>query len=327
MKILYVGGTGDISFDCVHESVKSGHEVWVFNRGNSNAGLPKETNFITGDFEDDKSYAQIATEGFEVVCQFRAFGYDKVQRDIELLAGKVKQYVFISTASAYQKPVDVQYITEATPLVNPYWGYSRAKIKCEDVLTSQRDLPWTIMRPSHTTRDRLVTAMGEGDLVASRMLRGKPVVVQGDGTSLWTVTASADFAPPFVKLLGNAKAIGEAFHLTDDRAWTWNTLYHELARALNVAPQIVHVPTATLVKYNPDWEGPLWGDKSWSVQFDNAKIKSVVGDFTCDTPLDTFMADRVAAFQARGGVQQDFDAALDALFDRIAADQMAVGSG
>ncbi|MEM7627097.1 MAG: NAD-dependent epimerase/dehydratase family protein [Planctomycetota bacterium] len=324
MKVLYVGGTGQISFDCVHESVRAGHETWVFNRGNSNAGLPSEVRFITGDFEDDAAYGVIAEHGFDVVCQFRVFGTDKLRRDIDLLAGKIGQYVFISSASAYQKPVTVQFITEDVPLENPYWEYSRNKAACEALLGGQSALPWTIVRPSHTSRDMLIDAMGGGDRVAARMLRGQPVVVHGDGTSLWTVTASADFAPPFVKLLGNDVAFGEDFHLTADHAYSWNTLYTALGAALGVTPDLVHVPTATLVKYHPDWEGPLWGDKSWSAQFDNRKIKSVVGDFVCGTALDRFMADRVAAFRRRGGADAAVDAEMDALFDRIAADQRSL---
>ncbi len=330
MKVLYVGGTGQISFDCVHESVRAGHETWVFNRGNSNHGLPAETHFITGDFDDDAAYAKVADMGFDVVCQFRVFGTAKLQRDLDLFQDKVGQYVFISTASAYHKPVTVQFITEDVPLVNPYWEYSRKKADCEALLRGSEGLPWTIVRPSHTSRDRLVTGMGEGDAVASRMLRGLPVVMHGDGTSLWTATASKDFAPPFVKLLGNERALGEDFHLTADHAHAWNSFYRTLAEVLGVTPDLAYVPTATLVKYRPDWEGPLWGDKSWSAQFDNSKIKSVVGDFRCDTTLEAFTAERVAAFrdrmQAASGPEAMVDPALDALFDRIAAEQNALGS-
>lgn len=329
MKVLYVGGTGQISFDCVHESVRAGHEVWVFNRGNSNDGLPAETNFITGDFEDEAGYAELPGRvpgaGFDVVCQFRVFDETKLQRDLDMWAGKTGQYVFISTASAYHKPVRRQFITEDVPLVNPYWEYSRKKAACEALLTAQDKLSYTIVRPSHTSRDMLITAMGEGDLLASRMLRGLPVVVPGDGTSLWTMTAAKDFAPPFVKLLGHQKSRGEDFHLTADHAYAWNTIYAALGEALGVTPELVHVPTATLIKFNPDWEGPLWGDKAWSAQFDNSKIKSVVGEFACDTSLEIFTAERVAAFHRRGGADAAIDAESDALFDRIAAAQRGLG--
>ena len=334
MKVLYVGGTDQISIDCVHESVRAGHETWVLNRGNSNDGLPAETKFIICDFEDDTAYAQIADLGFDVVCQFRVFGVDKLQRDIDLLAGKIGQYVLISSASAYQKPVTCQFITEDVPLVNPYWEYSRNKAACEALLREQWNANsggnsggagWTIVRPSHTSRDMLITALSEHDQLAERMLAVKPVILPGDGTSLWTITAAKDFAPPFVKLLGNENALGEAFHLTDDRAYAWNTIYAALGEALGVTPDIVHVPTATLVSFNPHWEGPLWGDKSWSAQFDNTKIKSVVGEFSCPTPLAQFTGDRVAEFRERrsvtplSGIDQQ-----DVLFDRIVEKQRGI---
>ncbi len=325
MKILYVGGTGEISFDCVHESVRAGHEVSVFNRGNHNAGLPEAVTFLTGDFEDDASYRQVAEQRFDVVCQFRVFDVDKLQRDLDLLTGKVGRYVFISTASAYEKPVRHLPITEDVPLINPHWEYSRKKADCEALLRGQSALRWTIVRPSHTSRQNLITAIGGGDLLASRMLRGKPVVVHGDGTSLWTITAASDFAPPFVKLLTADAALGQAYHLTADHAYPWRQIYGAAAAALGVEADIVGVPSDTLIRYDPDWEGPLWGDKAWSVQFDNSKIKAVVGDFKCDTPLERFMADRVANFHARGGPDLPIDPTLDALFDRICDTQSRLG--
>ena len=326
MKVLYVGGTGQISFDCVHETVRAGHETWVFNRGQSNAGLPPEVRTLTGDFNDDAAYAAVADGKFDVICQFRVFDTEALQRDLDLLHGHVGQYVFISTASAYQKPVAVQRITEDVPLDNPHWEYSRKKADCETLLQSQTALPWTIVRPSHTSRDGLIDPVGRGDFTAARMLQNKPVLLPGDGTSLWTLTAARDFAPPFVRLFGNPRARGEAFHLTADHAYAWNTIYAAMGRALGVTPDVVHVPTATLIKYHPDWEGPLWGDKSWSVQFDNTKIKSVVGAFDCPTTLDTFMTDRVAAFRARGGAAAAAQPEMDVLFDRIATDQRALGT-
>lgn len=325
MKILYVGGSGEISFDCVHESVRAGHDVAVFNRGQHNAGLPESVTFLTGDFQNDADYAQIADHGFDVVCQFRVFDPDQLDRDLALLTGKVGRYVFISSASAYQKPVASLPITEDVPLINPFWEYSRKKARCEDKLTAQSDLPWTIVRPSHTSRTQLITAIGGGDLFASRLLRGKPVIVHGDGTSLWTITAAADFAPPFVKLLTADAALGQAFHLTSDHAYPWRQIYLAAAHALGVEPDIVGVPSDTLVACNPDWEGPLWGDKSWSVTFDNAKLKAVVGDFDCPTTLEQFMADRVQNFLDRGGADLPIDPQTDALMDRIAEMQQRLG--
>ncbi|MEM9882665.1 MAG: NAD-dependent epimerase/dehydratase family protein [Planctomycetota bacterium] len=327
MKILYVGGNGQISFDCVHESVRAGHETWVFNRGNANAGLPPEVSYLRGDFDDDAQYTPIADEHFDVVCQFRVFTPQQLKRDLDLLTGKVGRYVFISSASAYRKPVEVQFITEDVPLDNPHWAYSRDKAACEALLRTHGDgrpgspLPWTVVRPSHTSRDMLITALGEHDLLASRLLRGKPVVVPGDGTSLWTVTDSQQFAPPFVRLLTADAALGEAFHLTSDRAYAWRTLYHATARALGVEAELVGVPTDTLVAAHPAWAGPLWGDKAWSAQFDHTKIRAVVGDLGAPPSLEAFVGGRVAAARERMAREDplatDRAAALDRLFDRL----------
>jgi nucleoside-diphosphate-sugar epimerase len=325
MKVLFVGGTGQISFDCVHESVRVGHDVWVFNRGNSNAGLPETVSFIVGDFDDDAVYGQIAGMGFDVICQFRVFTPEQMQRDVQLLAEHVGQYIFISSASAYQKPAPHYVITEEMPLLNPFAAYSRDKTACERVLREQDALAYTIVRPSHTSRTKFTTAMGEGDLAASRMLRGKPIVVPGDGTSLWTITRAVDFAPPFVRLFGRSEAMGEAFHLTSPNAYDWNHIYAAIGKSLGCQPDLVHVPSDTLVKYNPEWQGALLGDKTYSVLFDNSKIKAVVGEFDCNPSLDDFMAALAADFLGRGGDKEPVDAATDALYDRIAADQRALG--
>jgi nucleoside-diphosphate-sugar epimerase len=325
MKVLFVGGTGQISFDCVHESVRVGHDVWVFNRGNSNAGLPETVSFIAGNFDDDAVYGQIAGMGFDVICQFRVFTPEQMQRDVQLLAENVGQYIFISSASAYQKPAPHYVITEEMPLVNPFAAYSRDKAACERVLREQDALAYTIVRPSHTSRTKFTTAMGEGDLAASRMLRGKPIVVPGDGTSLWTITRAVDFAPPFVRLFGRSEAMGEAFHLTSPNAYDWNHIYAAIGKSLGCQPDLVHVPSDTLVKYNPEWKGALLGDKTYSVLFDNSKIKAVVGEFDCNPSLDDFMAALAADFLGRGGDKEPVDAATDALYDRIAADQRAMG--
>ena len=326
MKVLYIGGTGQISFDCVHESVKAGHDTWVFNRGNSNDGLPPETRFLIGDMHDDDAYRQIVDEGFDVICQFRVFDVDAMERDLRFFTGHCKQYVFISSASAYHKPVGAFPITEDVPLHNPFWEYSRKKAACEERLAGQSDLPWTIVRPSHTSRDKLTTAMGEGDLAARRMLAGKPIVVPGDGTSLWTITHSRDFAPPFVKLLSNDRALGEAFHLTSDHAYPFDMIYAEIGRALGVEAELVHVPSETLIRYHPGWEGALLGDKTYTVMFDNRKIKGVVGDFDCPTTLEGFMRDVVAASRERiDGPGGGGEGKMDALFDQIINDQRALG--
>jgi uncharacterized protein YbjT (DUF2867 family) len=319
VRILYIGGTGEISFDCIHESVRLGADVSVFNRGNRNAGLPAACHVITGDVTDDATYGRLAGEGFDVVCQFRLFTPAEIDRDIALFTGHCGQYVFISSASAYQKPVRSLPITERTPLGNPYWAYSRAKAEMEARLTRQRALPFTIVRPSHTYRTKMPTPLG-GEV--SRLLRGEPVVVHGDGESLWTVTHASDFARPFARLLGDPRTLGEAYHITHDRQWSWNEIFESIAAALGVtSPELVHVATDTLVRYNRDWTGPLLGDKAPSVAFDNSKVKAVVGEFDC----------LIDPWRGMAMVARDYPpsaaplADLDALYDRIIREQRSLG--
>ena len=324
MRVLYIGGTGQISFDCIHESVRAGHEVYVYNRGNNNEGLPEAVTFIKGDIFDDEAYFKLAEHNFDVICQFHLFNVEALKRDIELFSGHCDQYVFISSASAYHKPVHHHVITEAVPLENPYWEYSRNKARMEDVL-SQSALPYTIVRPSHTARTHFPSNLDDGDTNAVRMLAGKPILVPGDGTSLWTLTHAQDFAPPFVKLLGNDDALNDYFHLTSDKAYMWNEIHYAVARALGVEARLEHVATDTLLRYNPDWTGPLRGDKMWSVTFDNSKLKNVVGDFSCDTSLDDFMTRIKPYFEARAAHYQP-DEAHEALLDKIIAEQKQLGS-
>lgn len=321
MRILFIGGSGEISFECIHESVRLGHEVSVFNRGANNAGLPDTCRFITGDVEDDIAYGRLARKEFDVVCQFRLFTPDAMRRDLALFGGHCGQYVFISSASVYAKPVRNLPITESTPLHNPHWAYSRAKAEMEALLQAQSALPFTIVRPSHTYRARFPTPLG-GEV--SRIMRGKPVVVHGDGESLWTLTHARDFARPFARLLGAPAAIGEAFHITGDRAWPWNEIYEAIAAALDVRTlRFVHVASDTLVRYRADWEGPLHGDKSASVLFDNRKVKSVVGDFA--SPIDLWEGMRLVAAITRPNADE-YDRETDALFDRIVAEDERRGA-
>ncbi len=315
MRVLYIGGTGEISFDCIHETVRLGHEVTVFNRGRNNAGLPPECRLIAGDIHDDAAYARLAADNFDAICQFRLFAPEEIDRDIATFAGHCGQYVFISTASAYRKPVRDLPITEATPLDNPHWAYSRAKADMEARLQHQSMLPYTIVRPSHTYRTKMTTPLG-GEV--SRMLRGKPVILHGDGESLWTITHARDFARPFARLLGADAAIGETFHITNDRQWSWNEIFEAIAAAIGVEKlDIVHVASDTLVRYNPKWEGRLLGDKSATVIFDNSKVRSVVGDF--GMPIDPWIGMRMVAerFPPRADA---YDAEADALYDRIIRD-------
>jgi len=317
MRVLYVGGTGEISFDCIRESVRLGHEVTVYNRGHHNAGLPRECRLVAGDVADDAAYRRLAATGFDAVCQFRLFTPEALKRDLACFAGHCAQYVFISSASAYRKPVRGLPITEATPLENPFWAYSRAKAEMEALLRAQSALPYTIVRPSHTYRQLMPVPMG-GNIEVSRFLRGKPVVLHGDGESLWTVTHAEDFARPFAQLLGDRRALGEAFHITGDRAWSWNEIFEAIAAALGVPCRLVHVASETLVRYNAEWAGPLLGDKSPSVTFDNRKVKAVVGEFDC--PIDPWRGTRLVAERYPQSATE-FDPAVDALLDRIVAEE------
>lgn len=321
MRVLYIGGTGEISFECIHETVRLGHDVSVFNRGNNNAGLPPECRLIAGDVEDDTAYRRLASDGFDVVCQFRLFAPEQLKRDLSVFGGNCAQYVFISSASSYKKPLRGLPITESMPLDNPHWAYSRAKASMEAMIRAQTTLPYTIVRPSHTYRTKMPTPLG-GEV--SRMLRGRPVILHGDGESLWTVTHSRDFARPFARLLGEPRAIGEAFHITNDRQWSWNEIFEAIAAALGVRGlEIVHVSTDTLIRYHPAWEGPLLGDKSASVIFDNGKVKGVVGEFDC--PIDPWEGMRLVArdHPPRTDV---YDVVLDELHDRIVDDQRRLGT-
>jgi nucleoside-diphosphate-sugar epimerase len=323
--ILFIGGTGQISLPCVHLAVAAGHKVSVLNRRRTAVPLPAGVSVIAGDMDDPATYGALGARNFDVVCQFRAYTAAQMKKDIATFTGKTGQYVFISSASAYQKPARHYVITEKTPVENPYWQYSRDKIACEALLREQSALPWTIVRPSHTVRTGLPLAIGDGDAVARRLLRGAPVIVHGDGHSLWTLTRSIDLAAPFVKLLGNPAALGEDFHITNDRAFTWDEITGAIAAGLGVQAKIVHVPSDTLVRYHPAWEGPLIGDKSWSAQFDNSKVKRVAGDFTCAADLPTILEESIAHFKKRNAAAPQVPDVLDPLMDRIVAEQAALG--
>jgi nucleoside-diphosphate-sugar epimerase len=326
LNVLFIGGTGQISLSCVEAAVAAGHRVSVYNRGQTAAILPQDVEVIVGRSEDDAEYAAVADTGYDVVCQFVAFSPEQVQRDLKTFRNRTGQYVFISSASAYRKPVTDFTITERVPLENPFWEYSRLKAACEQVLRQQADVPYTIVRPSHTTRTRLPTALSEGDQLASRMLRGLPVVVPGDGTTLWPLTRSEDFAVPFVRLFGNAAALWEDFHITTGHAFAWNDIYRAIGRGVGARAELVHVATETLVRYQPEWVGPLLGDKVYSLLFDNSKVKAVAGDFACETDIDRVVAASCAACLQRLGQAPLTAAQLDPLFDRIIAEQRAVGA-
>ena len=324
--VLFVGGTGQISLPCVEKAVAAGHDVSVFNRGQRDAGLPQGVKSIVGDMRDPASYrAALGGKKFDVVAQFMVFTPQQLAQDLEVFAGNTGQYLFISSASVYDKSKSYVVKEGVTPVHNPFWAYSQAKIACEKLLEGSKNLPWTIVRPSHTVRTGLPTMVGEGDVIPRRMLQGKPVVVAGDGTAPWTLTRSVDFANPFIGLFGKAKAIGEDFHITGDMAWTWTQIYKAIARGIGATADIVCVPSDTMIRYKPDWAGPLWGDKSLASLFDNSKVKAVAGDFTCSTDLDEVLAEPIMHLKTRLK-DPETPSEFTALLDQMSADQSKLGA-
>lgn len=288
MRVLFVGGTGTISSACAELALNRGLEVFLLTRGESPRGLPEGAKSINADVNDRRSLNDALGDlTFDSVVNWVAFHPDQVSDDIATFGNRTGQYVFISSASAYEKPIRFLPITESTPLSNRFWEYSRNKIACEDLLlTAHRatGFPVTIVRPSHTYDHRSIPMFGRYTVV-DRMRRGEPVVVHGDGTSLWVLTHSTDFARGFVGLLGNDRAIGEAVHITSDEVLTWDQIHRIVAAAAGAPePQIVHVPSEVIARFDRAWGESLLGDKMHSVVFDNTKIKRLVPDFTASTP-------------------------------------------
>ncbi len=292
MKLLFVGGTGLISSACSELAVRRGHELTLLNRSTSRKyAVPIGAQVITADVHSgpEDIAPQLAERTFDAVVDFIAFTTADIERDLALFRGRAGQFVFISSASAYQKPPRNYLITEETPLENPFWQYSRDKIACETRLMKayrEESFPVTIIRPSLTYGPSqipfCVGSWAHPWTVIYRMLHGKKVVVPGDGSSLWVVTWNADFAKGLIGLLGRSEAIGEAFQITSDEVLTWDQIYHEAFEALALEPNIVHVPTETIAAYWPHAYGSLLGDKVHSVVFDNSKVKQLVPEFRCE---------------------------------------------
>lgn len=295
MKALLIGGTGTISMAVTRLLAQSGWEVYLVNRGNRNNGLPGHVNVIPGDINDEKAMEEkLKGMTFDTVCEFIGFVPSQVERDVRIFQGKTRQYMYISSASAYQKPPADYRITESTPLANPYWEYSRNKIACEEFLMKkyrEEGFPVTVIRPSHTYDERSVPLGVHGDggswQVVKRMLEGKPVIIHGDGTSVWTMTHNRDFAKGFVGLMGNVHAIGETYQITSDESLTWNQIYQTIADCLGVAFRPYYVPSDFLAAVgNYDFTGSLIGDKANAVVFDNSKLKRAVPGFCATVRFD-----------------------------------------
>ncbi|MBT3338688.1 MAG: SDR family oxidoreductase [Anaerolineae bacterium] len=323
MKVLFIGGTGIISSACSRLAIERGIELYHLNRGKTSyRSVPDKVIQLPGNIHDRASYeAALGEHQFDVVVQWIAFAPDQIEQDIEILRGRTQQYVFISSAAAYQTPPAHLPVTESTLLDNPVWEYARNKIACEERLVkAYRDekFPMTIVRPSHTYDETLSPPHG-GYAVLDRMLKGKPLVVHGDGTSLWTLTHHEDFAVGLVGLLGNSAAIGDVFHITSDQWLSWNQIYEEIARAAGVEAKLVHIPSEVIARYDKDWGDGLLGDKTHSMIFDNSKIRRVVPDFNPKTPFSEG-ARQIVNWYLADPARQVVDAEFDALNDKIIAD-------
>ena len=330
MKALLIGGTGTISTEISKRLVKTGWELTLLNRGNTGAFVPEGARVIKVDVNDEEAVNQLlGDEQFDVVADFIVFTPEQAQRDLRLFKNRTAQYIFISSASAYQKPLSSPHITESTPLHNPFWGYSRNKTVIEELLmdTYRKDgFPVTIVRPSHTYNERSMPIGLHGRkgsfAVVERIRTGRKVIVPGDGLTLWTVTHARDFAVGFCGLMGNIHAIGEAVHITSDERLTWNQIHECVGRAVGCAPKLVHIASETLAKLGPDWEGALIGDKSNTVLFDNSKIKRLVPEFCATTRFDQGAREVVDYIYSHPECQTpdpEFDAWCDAVIEQYEA--------
>ena len=327
MKILLIGGTGTISLAVTKLFAQQGHAVFLLNRGSRSAELPDNVTVLQCDINDEMEVSRVLSgRTFDVVGEFIGFVPAQVARDVRLFRGITKQYIYISSASAYQKPLSDPVITESTPLANPYWQYSRDKIACEEYLMQQyreNGFPVTIVRPSHTYDERSVPlgVHGKGGSwqVLKRMQEGKPVIIHGDGSSLWTITHNSDFAKGYCGLAGNLHAIGQAFHITSDESLTWNQIYQIIADALGVKLNAVHIPSDFLAAVSDyDLTGSLTGDKANSVIFDNSKLRRAVPGFCATVRADQGIRQTVRHILAHPELQQA-DPDFDRWCDRVIA--------
>ena len=321
MKALFIGGTGNISSACSKLALDRGVELYLLNRGQSLRPLPEGARVINADIRDPNAVREaLGSLRFDVVADFIAFTPQHIETDLELFRGRTGQYLFISSASAYQTPPTTLPVTEAAILDNPVWQYSRDKAACEEHLARayrEEKFPFTIVRPSHTYSEIYVPVHGNWTTI-DRMLKGLPVIVHGDGTSLWTLTHSSDFAKGFVGLMGSSRAIGEAYHITSDEWLTWNQIHEILAAAAGAQPRLVHIPSDLIAAYDPIWGESLLGDKAHSFILDNSKIKRVVPDFVCSKPFSRG-AEEIIAWHRADPARQKVDENFNAICERILA--------
>ena len=326
MKVLFIGGTGIISSASSQLALHRGVELYLLNRGKSFRPVPSGAKVLKGDIRNPESArAALGDHSFDVVVDWVAFTPEHIETDLALFSGRTRQYIFISSASAYQTPPGYLPVTESTPLDNPFWEYSRNKIACEERLMlayRQEKFPMTVVRPSHTYDATLLPFHG-GYTNVARMRQGKPVLVHGDGTSLWTMTHHADFAVGLVGLLGNPHAIGDTFHITSDEWLSWNQIYTIVAEAAGVVPQLVHVPSELIAAIDPSLGPGLLGDKSHSMVFDNSKIRRLVPEFGPRIPFWQGAREIIAWYAAHPEFQK-VDPVFDAMQDKIIAAMQSI---
>ncbi|MGM0495566.1 MAG: NAD-dependent epimerase/dehydratase family protein [Bacillota bacterium] len=326
MKVLSIGGTGLISTAVSHLAVKRGIDLYVLNRGNNNDVLPKQVKNIICDINNDEAIKK-ALKGhkFDVVVDWIAFKVEHVKRDYRLFKNITKQYVFISSASAYQKPIPKLPITEDVPLDNPYWNYSKNKQYCEEYLLSIKDSDFniTIIRPSHTYNDTLlIFQLIPWDYpytILKRMLERKPIVLPDNGKSLWTLTYNYDFAEAFLDVLGNESAYNDYFHLTSDKVYTWTQIANFIYDGLKIEPNIEYIPSSFIIKYFPEVKGELYGDKKDSAVFDNSKIKSIAPNYKSKVEYSDIVKRAVKHYLETPELQK-VDKEFDKRYDNLIAE-------
>jgi len=319
LKVLFIGGTGIISSACTQRALDKDIDLYLLNRGQSRRPVPLGAKVLKGDIRDEHAAKKaLAGHTFDAVVDWIAFTPEHIRTDIKLFNGSTRQFIFISSASAYHTPPLNLPVLESTALYNPVWEYSRNKIACEELLTTayrNEGFPMTIVRPSHTY-DATLLPMHGGWTTVNRMRQGKKVVVHGDGTSLWTLTHNRDFATGLVGLLGNVHALGEAFHITSNEYLTWNQIFEIVAAEAGTSAKMVHIPSDLIMRFDKDWGDGLLGDKSHSMVFDNSKIKNVVPEFNCVIPFSQGAKEIIEWYDAHPA-RQKIDPGIDKMTDRI----------
>jgi nucleoside-diphosphate-sugar epimerase len=323
MKVLFIGGTGLISTAVSHVAVNRGIDLTVLNRGTNNEKLPDGITFIKGDIKNEAQIKNLLNDQyFDAIVQWISFTIEDVQRDVRLFKGHTKQFVFISSASAYKKPLPFLPVTEKMPLDNPYWTYSKNKQLCEEYLLQQqtKDFKVTIIRPSHTYDDHSLISQLKSNkypyTMLNRMKQGKPIIIPDDGMQLWTLTYNYDFAEGFVDILGNKKTYGKYYHLTSDKVYTWERIHEMIAQALGVPMNIVYIPWDYIFKYFPEFKPEILGDKQKSLVFDNKKIKKVAKHYKSETDYGEIVKRAIQYYENNKEVQvidEEFDHRYDEL--------------